>query len=155
MVQLKHNTVKYLIGITPQGSVTFISKGWGGRVSDVHLTEHCGILDNLLPGDVVLVDRFTTEQSVGMFCAEVKHPPFTCGKKQLSKLEVDTTRQLAQVRIHVERVIRTVCQKYTLLQGTLPISMIMCNGKDYSTIDKILLLCCASHNHCDSVVPFD
>jgi len=26
----KHNTVKYLIGITPQGSVSFISKGWGG-----------------------------------------------------------------------------------------------------------------------------
>ena len=90
-----------------------------------------------------------------MFCAEVKHPPFTRRKKQLSKLEVDATRQFAQVRIHVDRVIRSVRQKYTLLQGTLPISMIMCNGKDYSTIDKILLVCCALHNHCDSVVPFD
>ena len=71
----KHNTVKYLIGITPQGSVAFISEGSGGRVSDVHLTEHCGILDNLLPGDVMLADQgFTIEQSVGMFCAEVKHP---------------------------------------------------------------------------------
>ena len=136
--------------------MAFISKGWGGRVSDVHLTEHCGILDNLLPRNVVLADRgFTTEQSVGMFCAEVKYPPFTRGKKQLSKFEVDTTRQLAQVRIHIERVIRTVHQKSTLLQGTLPISMIMCNGKDYSTIDKILLVCCALHNRCDSVVPFD
>ena len=28
-----HNTVKYLIGITPQGSVSFISDGWGGRAS--------------------------------------------------------------------------------------------------------------------------
>ena len=26
-----HNTVKYLIGITPQGTVSFISEGWGGR----------------------------------------------------------------------------------------------------------------------------
>ena len=52
----KHNTIKYLIGITPQGSVEFISKGWGGRAFNVHITEHCGILDNLVPGDVVLAD---------------------------------------------------------------------------------------------------
>ena len=92
----KHNTVKFLIGITPQGSVSFISKGWGGRVSDVHLTEHCGFLQHLLPGDVVLADRgFTIQDSVGLLCAEVKHPPFTRGKPQLSKLEVDTSRQLS------------------------------------------------------------
>ena len=52
----KHNTVKFLIGITPQGSIAYISKGWGGRVSDVHLTENCGLLKNLLPGDVILAD---------------------------------------------------------------------------------------------------
>lgn len=46
-----HNTVKFLIGIAPQGVITFISRGWGGRVSDQHLTENCGILDHLLPGD--------------------------------------------------------------------------------------------------------
>ncbi|XP_042146266.1 uncharacterized protein LOC121835826 [Ixodes scapularis] len=37
-----HNTVKYLIGIAPQGLITFISKGWGGRTSDKYLTENCG-----------------------------------------------------------------------------------------------------------------
>ncbi|CAN7999688.1 unnamed protein product [Ixodes hexagonus] len=44
-----HNTVKYLIGIAPQSVITFISTGWGGRTSDKHLTEHCGVLDKLLP----------------------------------------------------------------------------------------------------------
>ena len=29
-----HNTVKYLISITPQETVSFISDGWGGRTSD-------------------------------------------------------------------------------------------------------------------------
>ncbi len=49
-----HNTIKFLIGIAPQGVITFISKGWGGRVSDVYLTEHYGLLEKLLPGDLVL-----------------------------------------------------------------------------------------------------
>ena len=62
----KHNTVKFLIGITPQGSVAFISKGWGGRASDVHITENCGVLQKLLPGDIVLADRgFTVQEAAG------------------------------------------------------------------------------------------
>ncbi|CAH3164799.1 unnamed protein product, partial [Pocillopora meandrina] len=52
-----HNTVKYLIGIIPQGTVSFISEGWGGRVSDKHLTENSGLLDHLTPGDVIVADR--------------------------------------------------------------------------------------------------
>lgn len=46
-----------------------------------------------------------------MYCAEVCIPPFTKGKTQLSKLEIDTARSLSQVRIHVERVIGLVRQK--------------------------------------------
>ena len=77
------NTVKFLIGISPQWVVSFISEGWGGCVSDVQLTEECGLLRRLLPGDVVLADRgFTIQESVGMFCAEVKTPPsIYSGKK--------------------------------------------------------------------------
>ena len=52
-----HNTIKPLIGITPQGVISFLSDAWGGRVSDKYLTEHSGILDKLLPGNVVLADR--------------------------------------------------------------------------------------------------
>ena len=70
-----HNTVKFLIGIAPQGVITFISKGWGGRVSDKYLTEHCGILEHLLPGDQVLADRgFTIKEIVALHHAEAKLP---------------------------------------------------------------------------------
>ena len=76
-----HNTVKFLIGIAPQGYITFISDAWGGRVSDKHLTEQSKILENLLQGDVVLADRgFNTEESVGLYCASLKIPAFTKGK---------------------------------------------------------------------------
>jgi hypothetical protein len=76
-----HNTVKFLIAITPQGTVSFVSKGWGGRVSDKYLTENCGLLNYLEPGDLILADQgFTVQDSVGIYCAEVKLPPFTKGK---------------------------------------------------------------------------
>jgi len=52
--------------------------------------------------------------------AEIKMPPFTKGKRQLSKMEVDWSRELSAVRIHVERVLGGVKQKYTILNGTLP-----------------------------------
>ena len=149
-----HNTVKFLISITPQGVVSFVSRGWGGRVSDKHLTENCGLLENLLPGDQILADRgFNVMDAVGLYCAEIKIPPFTKGKKQLSKLEIDKARQLSRVRIHVERVIGVLRQKYTILESTLPISMIRCNSdSNASIIDKIVVVCCALCNCCESVV---
>lgn len=36
---MHHNTIKILIGITPQGSVCFVSQAWGGCTSDKYLTE--------------------------------------------------------------------------------------------------------------------
>ena len=153
----RHNTVKFLIGITPQEITSFISKGWGGRVSDRYLTEKCGFLEKLSPGDMLLADRgFNVQESAGVYCAEVKIPPFTKGKSQLSKFEVDTPRKLSRVRIHVERVIGLLRQKFTILESTLPINMIMCTHEDdCSMIDKIVTVCSALCNCCESVVPFD
>ena len=104
-----HNTVKFLIGITPQGTVSYISKGWGGRTSDKDITENSGFLNNIFPGDLVLADRgFDIKDSVGSLMAEVKIPSFTKGRSQLAPADLETTRQIAHVRIHVERVIGTV-----------------------------------------------
>ena len=134
-----------------------MSKGWGGRASDQHITENCGILRRLLPGDQILAYRgFNVGEAFGLHCAEVKTPPFTQRKKQLSKVEVDNARQLSRVRIHVERVIGFLRQKYTLLEATLPINTVMSNPEtEYSTIDKIVSVCAALCNCCDSVVPFE
>ena len=50
-----HNTVKFLIGVTLLGVISFVSKARGGRTADKHLTENCGIMKYLLPGDVILL----------------------------------------------------------------------------------------------------
>ena len=79
-----HNTVKVLIGITPQGTISYVSQAWGGRTSDKFLTENCGILNKLLPGDLVLADRgFTIAESVMFQQAQLAIPVFTKGKDQL------------------------------------------------------------------------
>lgn len=148
------NTAKFLIGIAPTGAVTFISEGWGGRVSDRHITEHCGLLDNLLPGDVVLADRgFNISESVGFYCARLHIPAFTRGKKQLSAEEVESTRKLANVRIHVERVIGLIRNKFVILKSILPIDYVTCKpGHKLAPIDKIVTVCCALSNLCPSIV---
>ena len=153
-----HHTAKFLIGITPQGSVSFISRGWGGRVSDKFITEHCGFLSNILPGDIVLADRgFDISDTIGSVCnAEVRIPAFTKGRSQLSPLDIESTRKLASVRIQVERVIGVVRQKYTILSGTIPIEFVVCSaGEEYTLIDKIACICCALVNLCPSAVDFD
>ena len=38
-----HNTVKVVIRIIPQGTLSCVSKPWGGQTL-MHLTETCGIL---------------------------------------------------------------------------------------------------------------
>ena len=63
---------------------------WGGLASDRHITENCGLLKHLNPGDVIQADRgFTVEDSIAMYCAKLKMPAFTKGKEQLTGREVD------------------------------------------------------------------
>lgn len=52
-----HNTIKYLVTCSPTGAVTFLSGGWGGRVSGREITVKCGFLDWIENGDQVLADR--------------------------------------------------------------------------------------------------
>jgi hypothetical protein len=57
----KHNTLKFLIAVSPTGlptgSICFISKAWGGCVSDKVITQQYGFLNYLNFGDEVLADR--------------------------------------------------------------------------------------------------
>ena len=45
-----HSTIKILIGITPPGTISFLSKCVGGRMSEKQIVEESKLLNYLLPG---------------------------------------------------------------------------------------------------------
>jgi len=152
-----HNTVKFLIGITPQGTISYISPAYVGRTSDKHIVEDCGILNYLLPGDIVMADRgFKVEESVGFSGARLVIPAFTKGRSQLSYNDAETTRKIANVRIHVERLIGLVRNKYSVLRSILAYEyLIKRTGDEFALIDHVVRVCCALTNLCPPIVPLE
>ena len=124
-----------------------MSKCWGGRVSDKHLTKHGGFLQHLQHGDLVLADRgFNVSDELAMCGASLAIPPYTRGKYQLSQREVETSRSLSRVRIHFERAIGRM-KVYRILQSTLSVSLLKRSMEtDYATTDKIVNICAALSN---------
>ena len=158
--QYKHyNTAKYLISITPQGVISFISNGWGGRASDKYIVENSGYLKYISPGDFVLADRgFDVADSLALFGATLAILAFTRGQNQLSAADVETTRRLANVRIHVERIIGSVRQRFQILSatGVLPKEMVSHHkndDNDHIILDSVVRVCCSLNNVSEGVVP--
>lgn len=142
----KHtNTIKYLVGITPSGAVSFLSPGWGGRTTDKEITNKSGFLDKLQWGDCVMADRgFTIETELATKGAHLKIPKFTHGKKQMAARDIEYSRQIAHVRIHVERVIGRL-RKFTILQSIIPVSQV-------DLLDDVMVIIAALVNVNNSVV---
>ena len=89
-----------------------------------------------------------------MHGATLIKPSSTRGKKQLSLQEVECSQKMAKVRIHVERVIGLLKNKYTIFQGTLPITFLKRkHGTDTAFVDKVLIVCSALENLSPTVVP--
>ena len=113
----------------------------------------------MFPGDLVLADKgFTVHESVWYYQANLNIPAFTKGKSQLDPIDVEKTRNIANVRIHMERVIGVLRQKYTILQSTLPTDYLTYRKKEEKEtplIDRIIRVCCALVNLCPPIIPFD
>ncbi|XP_034026129.1 uncharacterized protein si:dkey-56d12.4 [Thalassophryne amazonica] len=133
------NTIKYLVVIAPCGLIMFISAAYGGRCSDKFITSDCGFLDYLRPGDVVMADE-------GFLISDLLHerrvkliiPAFTKKGMQLSEEDNTHTRRIANVRVHVERVIRRL-KNFRILSQTVPINLA-------NKFDQILKICAALSN---------
>ena len=64
----------------------------------------------------------TDEQAV--IGAHLEVPAYTKGKRQLSGMDVERLRQLARVRIHLERVIRST-KKRNIKLSKIPFQLVL------------------------------
>ncbi|KAK5895915.1 hypothetical protein CgunFtcFv8_009569 [Champsocephalus gunnari] len=156
----KWTTVKYFIVCSPAGNITFLSKGWGGRASDVKIVRESGFISPLYhhPGDQILADRgFTLKDEFALLGASLETPAFTLGRKQLPGKDVEESRMKSKFRIHIERVIGVLKRRFHILDGPVPLCFMKTlrdemENRDVATIDKIVHTCAALVNMSGSIV---
>ncbi|XP_046550060.1 uncharacterized protein LOC124259883 [Haliotis rubra] len=118
-----HMTYKALIGISPAGVVTFSSDLYCGSISDKQITKLSGLVELCEEGDAIMADKgflisdFTTPRGIDLII-----PPFKTKKQQMTQHEVNVTKKIASLRIHVERQMERI-KNFRILQGTIPITM--------------------------------
>lgn len=134
-----HSTLKLLIGITPTGAASFVSKAWGGRASDKEITLRSGLLNLLEPGDGVMSDRgFLIDDAIAARNAHLIRPAYTRGHKQMPVKSLEQARQQSSLRIHVERFNERL-KNFEILSGRMSLVMV-------PHIDSIVTICCAICN---------
>lgn len=133
------NTWKKLLCIAPCGTISFISKAYGGSASDRFITEQCGILNKLNAGDSIMADKgFNIGDLVVGKCAKLIVPPFLKDKIRFSKKNCNRTSEIAKARIHVERAIARI-KDFKILQGAIPITI-------KNMLDDIFIIICSLTN---------
>lgn len=134
-----HNTAKILVSITPNGAFNFVSKGWGGRTSDVYVTRESGFYDILERHDHVMADRgFTIAEDLLLRHATLHIPPGKRGQEQFTRADVKKTKEIANLRIYVEQAIRRL-KTFRLIKHEVPISLL-------GNFDNIIRVCAAMCN---------
>ncbi len=115
-------TWKALVGISPTGAITYVSKLWSGCVSYKEITEKYGIISLLEPGDNLMADHGFDITDILPIGVTLNIPPFKGTRAQLTPQESEETADIAAVRIHVERVIGRV-KNFHILDGVLPLTL--------------------------------
>lgn len=106
-----HDTVKFLVGLSPNLAVNYVSKAWGGRSSDKHITLHSdSLLDGLSSGQTVMADRgFNISGDLKKKGVKLLMPEFKGrDRPQISKQEATRSENISKARIHVERIIQRI-----------------------------------------------
>ncbi|XP_065308120.2 uncharacterized protein [Dermacentor albipictus] len=117
------NTMKCVVGATPDCYVSFVSPLYGGSTSDRAIVQQSGVLD-LFESDGIMVDKGFKVDDLLPRGVVLHMPPFRIpGEAQMSAKDVEATKHVASARVHIERVIRRI-KEFHLLDRPLPINML-------------------------------
>ena len=134
-----HNTLKVLIGISPNSNITFLSQAYCGSISDKAICTESKFFDSLEPYCKIMADKgFLIEDECAARSIHLIKPPGKRGKAQMNSGNVLKTQEIAQLRILVEQVIRRL-KTYRILSGELPLNMVV-------HADNIMTVCSAVCN---------
>lgn len=134
-----HHTAKFLIGIAPNGFISFVSKAYGGRITDKEIVKTSGFYDILEHYDEVMADKgFPIQMELNGKLCTLRMPKGRRGIDQFSKEDIDQIQKVANTRIHVERAIKRI-KTFALLQGEVSFSVL-------PQMSDIMVICAAICN---------
>ena len=132
-----HETIKFLVGMSPHLFVNYVSSAWGGRASDKHITlASQALLDGLPRGSAVMTDRgFNVNEDFEARGVQLIIPDFKGrGRSQISRAELASSEKTAESRIHIERIIQRI-RTFHILSQRVKLSM--------QDILEQVFVCCA------------
>ena len=142
-----HTTVKLLVGITPGGGFNFISKAYPGSTSDKEITLRSDIHNPMMwekEGTLMAERGFTIQEYTDVLKVELIVPAFLHGRDQLSGSEIIKTQQIANERIHVERMIQRL-KCFHIFDRVLPLTVV-------GSINQIITACALVCNFQDPII---
>ncbi|XP_052131100.1 uncharacterized protein LOC113217046 [Frankliniella occidentalis] len=140
------NTLKYVIGISRSGAISFVSKGYEGSCSDKHMIRECGFLDLLQEDDGVMVDRgFDIEPELNKIKCHLYMPPFKGKRKHVTAREEMKSKAITSVRAFVE-IANSRIRDFRLIRGVIPMKLL-------PVMDDLVLIACMLTNMGEVYVP--
>ena len=123
-----------MLRITSAGTISFISKSYGGAASDRYINETCGIVEKLQFGDNLMADKgFNMNDLLVSTGSSLIIPPILRDKNRFSNKNCKATSNVAKDCIHMEKAIARV-KDFRIFNDAFPTIL-----KDQ--LDVIFMLC--------------
>ena len=96
-----HCTFKFLVAITPNGAVSWVSPCYGGRTTDIYIVQDSGFLDILKPYDTVMADcGFKIKSDLTFHRCFLAIPPSAAKGNQMTSSDIRETRKVEILALH-------------------------------------------------------